>query len=176
MMKSLRDLGRDTRVWALDFLGQGLSLPFEDPTPHYNKEGAISNGNASSRGFKDEMKLWATNLVYSIDLWQDQVRYFIEEVIGEPIYIVGNSLEGYVALYFAAHNPHLVKGVTFLNAKPFWETTRHRQGARHADVARARSMRASPGREACGHHQGVRHAGIFQGETSVIRQDEVIGG
>jgi len=78
--KQLRDLGRDTRVWALDFLGQGLSLPFEDPTTHCNKEGATSNGNASSWGFGDETEPWATNLVYSIDLWQDQVRYFVEEV------------------------------------------------------------------------------------------------
>ena len=78
--KQLRDLGRDTRVWALDFLGQGLSLPFEDPAPHYNKEGVTSDGNASSWGFGDETEPWATKLVYSIDLWQDQVRYFIEEV------------------------------------------------------------------------------------------------
>lgn len=42
------------------------------------------------------------------------------QVIGEPVYIVGNSLGGYVALYFAARNPHLVKGVTLLNATPFW--------------------------------------------------------
>jgi len=69
--KQLRDLGRDNRVWALDFLGQGLSLPFEDPT---------SNGNGSSWGFGDETQPWATNLVYSIDLWHDQVRHFIEEV------------------------------------------------------------------------------------------------
>ncbi|KHN11716.1 hypothetical protein glysoja_006169 [Glycine soja] len=73
--KQLRDLGRDTRVWALDFLGQGLSLPFEDPAPHYNKEGVTSDGNASSWGFGDETEPWATKLV-----------------IGEPVYIVGNSL------------------------------------------------------------------------------------
>lgn len=42
------------------------------------------------------------------------------QVIGEPVYIVGNSLGGFVALYFAACNPHLVKGVTLLNATPFW--------------------------------------------------------
>ncbi|KAK7312115.1 hypothetical protein VNO77_35718 [Canavalia gladiata] len=118
--KQLKDLGRDTRVWALDFLGQGLSLPFEDPAPGYHKEGAITDENVSSWGFGDEAEPWATELVYSIDLWQDQVRYFIEEVIGEPVYIVGNSLGGYVALYFAALNPHLVKGVTLLNATPFW--------------------------------------------------------
>ncbi|XP_020214939.1 pheophytinase, chloroplastic [Cajanus cajan] len=120
--KQMKDLGRDTRVWALDFLGQGLSLPFEDPAPHY-KERATSNANASSSsswGFGDETEPWATKLVYSIDLWQEQVRYFIEEVIGEPVYVVGNSLGGYVAMYFAALNPHLVKGVTLLNATPFW--------------------------------------------------------
>lgn len=42
------------------------------------------------------------------------------QVIKEPVYIVGNSLGGYVALYFAACNPDLVKGVTLLNATPFW--------------------------------------------------------
>ncbi|KAI4333064.1 hypothetical protein L6164_017916 [Bauhinia variegata] len=117
--KQLKDLGRDFRVWALDFLGQGMSLPFENPTPH-SKEGAISSGETSLWGFGDEAEPWATELVYSIDLWQDQVRYFIEEVIGEPVYVVGNSLGGFVALYFAACNPHLVKGVTLLNATPFW--------------------------------------------------------
>lgn len=42
------------------------------------------------------------------------------QVIREPVYIVGNSLGGFVALYFAASNPHLVKGITLLNATPFW--------------------------------------------------------
>ena len=41
-------------------------------------------------------------------------------VIGEPVYVVGNSVGGFFALYFAACNPHLVKGVTLLNAMPFW--------------------------------------------------------
>ncbi|XP_022991881.1 pheophytinase, chloroplastic [Cucurbita maxima] len=117
--KQLKDLGRDYRVWAIDFLGQGMSLPVEDPTSS-SKEGNESNGQDSSWGFGDETEPWASELVYSIDLWQDQVRYFIEQVIGEPVYIVGNSLGGFVALYFAACNPELVKGVTLLNATPFW--------------------------------------------------------
>ncbi|CAK9310234.1 unnamed protein product [Citrullus colocynthis] len=117
--KQLKDLGRDYRVWAIDFLGQGMSLPVEDPTSH-SKEGNDSDGKDSSWGFGDETEPWASELVYSIDLWQDQVRYFIEQVIGEPVYIVGNSLGGFVALYFAACNPELVKGVTLLNASPFW--------------------------------------------------------
>lgn len=117
--KQMKDLGRDFRVWSLDFLGQGMSLPFEDPTFQSKAVGA-SNGKSSSWGFGDETEPWAEKLVYSMDLWQDQVRYFIEKVIGEPVYIVGNSLGGFVALYFAACNPHLVKGVTLLNATPFW--------------------------------------------------------
>ncbi|XP_026415840.1 uncharacterized protein LOC113311210 [Papaver somniferum] len=31
--KQLKDLGQKYRVYALDFLGQGMSLPTEDPTP-----------------------------------------------------------------------------------------------------------------------------------------------
>ncbi|PON74336.1 Alpha/beta hydrolase fold [Parasponia andersonii] len=117
--KQLKDLGRDYRVWAIDFLGQGMSLPSEDPAP-LSKEGGQSDRKDLPWGFGDETEPWASELVYSIDLWRDQVRYFIEEVIGEPVYIVGNSLGGYVALYFAASNRHLVKGVTLLNATPFW--------------------------------------------------------
>ncbi|KAK4748945.1 hypothetical protein SAY87_015531 [Trapa incisa] len=120
--KQLKDLGRDFRVWALDFLGQGMSLPCEDPT--LQLEGEEDDDAESSKdsmwGFGEETEPWANKLVYSADLWQDQVRYFVEEVIGEPVYIAGNSLGGYVALCFAACNPQLVKGVTLLNATPFW--------------------------------------------------------
>ncbi|KAL8542207.1 hypothetical protein ACS0TY_003173 [Phlomoides rotata] len=113
--KQMKDLGRDYRTWALDFLGQGMSLPFEDPTlQSQDKE------ETDVWGFGDESKTWAKELVFSVDLWRDQVRYFIEEVIKEPVYLVGNSLGGYVALYFAACHPELVKGVTLLNATPFW--------------------------------------------------------
>ncbi|MBA0592359.1 hypothetical protein Gorai_009341, partial [Gossypium raimondii] len=107
--KQLKDLGRDYRVWAIDFLGQGMSLPTENPTSSSKEEDLVW-------GFGDKTEPWATDLVYSMDLWRDQVLYFVEEVIGEPVYLVGNSLGGFVALYFAARNPQLVKGVTLLNA------------------------------------------------------------
>ncbi|XP_066323167.1 pheophytinase, chloroplastic-like [Miscanthus floridulus] len=112
--KQLRDLGRDHRVWTMDFLGQGMSLPGEDPSPS-----SIASGEAFW-GFGQDSQPWVEELVYSVDLWQNQVQHFIEEVIREPVYIVGNSLGGFVALYFAASSPHLVKGVTLLNATPFW--------------------------------------------------------
>ncbi|XP_043724545.1 pheophytinase, chloroplastic [Telopea speciosissima] len=116
--KQLKDLGREFRVWAVDFLGQGKSLPSEDPAPLGMNEGLSEEDLLW--GFGHEPEPWAKELVYSVDLWQDQVRYFIEQVIGEPVYIVGNSLGGFVAVYFAACNPQLVKGVTLLNATPFW--------------------------------------------------------
>ncbi|AED91942.1 Alpha/beta hydrolase fold-1 [Arabidopsis suecica] len=117
--KQLTDLGRDYRVWAIDFLGQGLSLPTEDPTT-MTEETSSSEDKEPFWGFGDKTEPWADQLVFSLDLWRDQVQYFVEEVIGEPVYIAGNSLGGYVALYFAATHPHLVKGVTLLNATPFW--------------------------------------------------------
>nr|POE44657.1 pheophytinase, chloroplastic [Quercus suber] len=79
--KQLKDLGRDFRVWAIDFLGQGMSLPSENPTPG-SSEGNTLERKDSAWGFGDETEPWASELVYSIDLWQDQVRYFIEELGG----------------------------------------------------------------------------------------------
>lgn len=76
--KQLKDLGRDYGVWAMDFLGQGMSLPCEDPTQKHND--SESQIDDLFWGFGDETEPWADDLVYSIDLWQEQVRYFIEEV------------------------------------------------------------------------------------------------
>ncbi|XP_073041656.1 pheophytinase, chloroplastic-like [Primulina eburnea] len=119
--KQLKDLGHDHRAWALDFLGQGKSLPLQDPTFRSNAGSKSAlDGESNAWGFGDETETWAKDLVYSVDLWRDQVRYFIEEVIKEPVYLVGNSLGGFVALYFAASHPELVKGVILLNATPFW--------------------------------------------------------
>lgn len=79
--KQLKDLGRDYRAWALDFLGQGKSLPNKDPTLQ-SKDGNkyILAGENGTWGFGDESETWAKELVYSVDLWKDQVQYFIEEV------------------------------------------------------------------------------------------------
>ncbi|XP_022876638.1 pheophytinase, chloroplastic-like isoform X1 [Olea europaea var. sylvestris] len=119
--KQLKDLGRDFRAWAIDFLGQGMSLPCEDPTFGSNGGDKLESDRQDIIwGFGDETETWAEELVYSVDLWRDQVSYFIEEVIKEPVYLVGNSLGGFVAIYFAACYPQLVKGVTLLNATPFW--------------------------------------------------------
>lgn len=73
--KQLRDLGCEYRVWALDFLGQGMSLPGEDPAPGMGGEGD------QVWGFGEESQPWASELVYSVDLWRDQVQHFVEQVL-----------------------------------------------------------------------------------------------
>lgn len=79
--KQLKDLGRDFRTWALDFLGQGFSLPCEDPTSCMKtRDKSESDVQNLLWGFGDVSEPWASELAFSIDLWRDQVRYFLKEV------------------------------------------------------------------------------------------------
>lgn len=77
--KQLKDLGREYRVWALDFLGQGMSMPSADPAP-LAKDANNQEVNSVLWGFGQQAEPWANELVYSVDLWKDQVCSFIEEV------------------------------------------------------------------------------------------------
>lgn len=49
-----------------------------------------------------------------------KVLAFIDEVIGEPAYVAGNSLGGYIAANLAANYPRAVLGLALMNATPFW--------------------------------------------------------
>ena len=60
------------------------------------------------------------NITYSGDLWRDQLNDFIQEVIGQPVVLVGNSLGGYTALCVASQCPKSAQGLVLLNsAGPF---------------------------------------------------------
>jgi pimeloyl-ACP methyl ester carboxylesterase len=62
-------------------------------------------------------------LQYSGDLWREQLRDFISEVIGEKTVVAGNSLGGYACLCVGSKYPDLVAGVVLLNsAGPFSQT------------------------------------------------------
>jgi len=62
------------------------------------------------------------NLAYSGDLWRDQLHDFIDEVIGQPAILAGNSLGGYACLCVAAQRSPSARGVVLLNsAGPFSE-------------------------------------------------------
>eukprot|EP00747_Dinoflagellata_sp_TGD_P197874 gnl/TRDRNA2_/TRDRNA2_69812_c0_seq1.p1 gnl/TRDRNA2_/TRDRNA2_69812_c0~~gnl/TRDRNA2_/TRDRNA2_69812_c0_seq1.p1 ORF type:complete len:527 (+),score=95.12 gnl/TRDRNA2_/TRDRNA2_69812_c0_seq1:54-1634(+) len=79
--------------YSMDWLGQGNSWPAE--------------------AFDEGLQL-------SADLWLEQAHAFIKEVIGEPVYLVGNSLGGLIAAQLAAKYPEDVRGVVLLNATPWW--------------------------------------------------------
>ncbi|KAJ8903870.1 hypothetical protein NDN08_000403 [Rhodosorus marinus] len=76
-------------VYAIDLLGFGRSEKPSDPS-----------------GFDD----------YGVRLWGAQVAEFIDEVVGRPSVIVGNSLGGYACLFAAANFPEQVQAVSLVNA------------------------------------------------------------
>ncbi|WP_030007347.1 alpha/beta fold hydrolase [Picosynechococcus sp. NKBG042902] len=95
---------------------------FGASTDHWRKNITVLQGDFS---------VWAIDLlgfgrspkapvVYSGALWRDQLRDFINEVIGEPVVLAGNSLGGYASLCAAAQCPEVAKGLILLNsAGPF---------------------------------------------------------
>ncbi len=78
-----------------------------------------------------QFQVWAIDLLgfgrsakpnqeYSGKLWREQLQDFIQEVIGQPTVLAGNSLGGYACLCVAAEYPQSVAGVILLNsAGPF---------------------------------------------------------
>jgi pimeloyl-ACP methyl ester carboxylesterase len=61
-------------------------------------------------------------IIYSADLWRDQLRDFCAQVVQAPVFIAGNSLGGYISLCFAVDCPEWTQGLMLLNcAGPFSE-------------------------------------------------------
>jgi pimeloyl-ACP methyl ester carboxylesterase len=85
--KNLPELGLDHQVYAIDLLGFGLSAK---PTP-------------------------TPDLAYSFETWAQLVLDFSQQVIGEPVFLVGNSIGCIVALQAAVTAPNQVRGVVMLN-------------------------------------------------------------
>jgi pimeloyl-ACP methyl ester carboxylesterase len=85
--KNLPELGVNHRVYAIDLLGFGLSAK---PTP-------------------------TPELAYSFETWAQLVLDFSQQVIGEPVFLVGNPIGCIVALQETATEPHNALGVVMLN-------------------------------------------------------------
>ncbi|MDJ0598027.1 MAG: alpha/beta fold hydrolase [Crocosphaera sp.] len=80
---------------------------------------------------QEDFEVWAIDLLgfgrsakpklqYSGDLWRDQLKTFITEVIGQPAILAGNSLGGYASLCVASQCPEISKGLILINsAGPF---------------------------------------------------------
>jgi len=112
-------------VYGIDYLGQGNSWP------------VTCNGDGTS---EDEL-----NLGYSADIWLDQLKDFIDEVVlssspsssltasplssssssinnpnQKKVHLIGNSVGGYLATILTHRHPHSIASLTLLNATPVW--------------------------------------------------------
>ena len=85
--KNLPVIGEQYRCYAIDLLGFGKSAK---PTPYIEAE-------------------------YTFDTWAAQIQAFCEEIIGEPAFLVANSIGCVVAMQAAVSYPDWVKGIVSLN-------------------------------------------------------------
>ncbi|MGG6240336.1 alpha/beta fold hydrolase [Nodosilinea sp. AN01ver1] len=85
--KNIPALAESHRVFALDLLGFGKSAK---PAP-------------------------GEPLPYDFDTWGAQVAEFVQQVVGEPAFLVGNSIGGVVALQAAVMNSEQSQGVVLLD-------------------------------------------------------------
>jgi pimeloyl-ACP methyl ester carboxylesterase len=99
-------------------------------------------------GLQDEFEIWAIDLLgfgrsgkpplaYSGQLWRDQLHDFIQEVIGQPVVLAGNSLGGYVCLCVAAENPESARGLVLLNSAGPFSDAQPRQPSRFSRMLRS---------------------------------------
>ena len=83
------------------------------------------------------------NITYSNEVWGRQVQAFVNEVVGEPAVLVGNSLGGVVCLQTAALAPAQVRGIVLINTPGnFHDATRAARGSPDALAARWRRLRS----------------------------------
>ncbi len=85
--KNLPAYGQHYRAFALDLIGFGLS---DKPAPN-------------------------AHLPYTFETWSQQVIDFCQEVIGQPAYLVANSIGCVVAMQAAVDSPDWVRSIVMLN-------------------------------------------------------------
>jgi pimeloyl-ACP methyl ester carboxylesterase len=85
--KNIPVLAETCRVYAIDLLGFGAS---DKPTP-------------------------SADLSYTFETWGAQLADFCREVVGTPVFLVGNSVGCIVAMQTAVDHPDLVQSVAMIN-------------------------------------------------------------
>jgi pimeloyl-ACP methyl ester carboxylesterase len=85
--KNIPVLAQSHRVYAIDLIGFGQSAK---PQP-------------------------GTSIHYRFETWGEQINDFCQEVIGEPVQLVGNSIGCIVALQAAVNQPTQVKSLVLLD-------------------------------------------------------------
>lgn len=66
-------------------------------------------------GFGGSAKPAPADLDYTFETWAQQIADFCREVVGEPVFLVGNSIGCIAALQTAVDCPDRVRGVALLN-------------------------------------------------------------
>lgn len=89
--KNIPALAEHHRVYAIDLIGFGQSAK---PAPGHPPENPIE---------------------YRFDTWGEQIIAFCQEVIGEPVYVAGNSIGCIVALQAAVMAPQMVRAIALLD-------------------------------------------------------------
>lgn len=90
--KNLTALAEISRVYVIDLIGFGASAK---PAPGRLKPGE--------------------QIEYTFETWGQQIADFCREVIGEPVFLVGNSIGCIAAMQAAVDAPEMVKSVALLN-------------------------------------------------------------
>ncbi|BAZ16146.1 alpha/beta hydrolase fold-containing protein [Calothrix sp. NIES-4071] len=85
--KNIPVLADNCRVFAIDLIGFGGSAK---PNP-------------------------IEEVAYTFETWGQQIADFCREVVGEPVFLVGNSIGCIVAMQAAVDNPDIVRSVAMLN-------------------------------------------------------------
>jgi pimeloyl-ACP methyl ester carboxylesterase len=85
--KNIPILAENSRVYAIDLIGFGGSAK---PQPD-------------------------TEMAYTLETWGEQVADFCREVVGEPAFLVGNSIGCIVVMQAAVSNPEISLSVALLN-------------------------------------------------------------
>lgn len=86
-LKNIPALAGSCRVYAIDLIGFGSSAK---PVP-------------------------VTEVEYTFETWAQQIADFCREVVGTPVYLVGNSIGCIVAMQTAVNYPDSVLGIAMLN-------------------------------------------------------------
>ncbi|MBE9227524.1 alpha/beta fold hydrolase [Phormidium sp. LEGE 05292] len=85
--KNIPELAQNARVFALDLIGFGGSAK---PAP-------------------------GREINYTFETWAQQIGDFCREVVGEPAFLMGNSIGCIVAMQAAVDFPEMIRGVALLN-------------------------------------------------------------
>jgi len=124
-------------AYAMDLFGQGRSWPTEDPTPDASSAVAVQEGGGGIAAGEEWgwgssiQSSFRKDIAFGEPTWLRQIERFLQEVVAEKdVYLLGNSLGGYLAAKVAAldvgregQNSRIC-GLIIANATPFWGWTR----------------------------------------------------